>query len=183
MNVLFDSMSSQVQIQDSQSTRLNTLLGAMKSFGFASGPTMSVSFSDYQQELSSQLSGIDVLVILTHFPANPSPIPAGMDFSFTQNDLTQIPAWVESGGGLLLISNHGTGGGNNTNWTPNDAQLAQAFGVAIVPAMFSNTNQAQNPLTMTPSIPPTSPFAPITSFVSSILTNNSSGIQGGATAR
>jgi hypothetical protein len=60
MNVLFDSMSSQVQIQDTQKTRLNTLLGAMESFGYVGGPQISVSFSDYKEEISAQLSGIEM---------------------------------------------------------------------------------------------------------------------------
>jgi hypothetical protein len=179
MNVLFDSMSSQVQIQDTQKTRLNTLLGAMESFGYVGGPKMSVSFSDYQQEISSQLSGVDVLVIFTRHPAQPSPIPAGTDFSFTANDLSNIPSWVDGGGGLLLISNHGPGGGNPTDWTIYDAPLAKAFGVTIVPAMFSNANETGNPLDIVPAVPATSPFAPVTSFVSSILAHNSCGVQAG----
>src|ERR1044072_2788634 len=136
MNILFDSMGVQVQVQNETKSRLTTLFGAIAAKGW------NYSFSNYQQPLSQQLSGIDVLVILTHqfsdAPGYPPAIPAGTNFAFPQADLLGIPAWVLEGTGLLLISNHGGFFGAPPYFPVNDTLLAQKFDITIVPAAFSN---------------------------------------------
>src|SRR5438105_6771891 len=152
MNILFDSLGSQPQIQDITLTRLNTLRGAMASYGYSIGKQWSVAFSDWQQPLRKQLDGVDVLVILTrHFakvPNLPPAVPPSTDFAFPSEDLDAIQAWVEQGNGLVHISNHGPlKPKDKTDWTINDAPLAARFGVTVVPAGF----RGEGPLVMTPA--------------------------------
>lgn len=149
MNILFDSMGAQVQVQNETSNRLNTLYGALTDAGYT------YSFTDYAQPVSSQLDGIDVLVILTHQRANapgyPPAIPSGTSFQFPEADLTGIPEWVSNGYGLLLISNHGLLGHTPDYWPLNDIPLAAAMGITIVAASFTYNNELKNPLVMTPA--------------------------------
>jgi hypothetical protein len=161
MNILFDSLGSQPQIQSITLTRLNTLRGAMASYGYSIGRQWSVAFSDWQQPLQKQLDGVDVLVILTrHFASYPGLPP--------DEDLDAIQAWVEQGNGLVHISNHGPILPNNhTDWTTYDAPLAARFGVTIVPAGFTGDGD----LVMTPA------ESPVSQNVSTIVAHNSCGIQ------
>lgn len=128
MNILFDSMGTQVQVQNETSNRLQTLFFALDNLGYA------WSLSDYTQDLSAQLSGVDVLVILTHYlavqPGYAPAIPADTSFAFSATDLSGIPEWVSQGGSLLLASNH-------TFFSPNDIALAAQFGITIVAAFFA----------------------------------------------
>jgi hypothetical protein len=175
MNILFDSLGSQPQIQAITLTRLNTLRGAMASFGYSIGKQWSVAFSDWQQPLKKQLDGVDVLVILTRhratYPGLPPAVPPSTDFAFPVEDLDAIQAWVEQGNGLVHISNHGPMlPGNDTDWTIYDAPLAARFGVTIVPAGFTG----EGPLVMTPA---EGAPAPIKQNVSTIVAHNSCGVQ------
>ncbi|HET7462716.1 MAG TPA: hypothetical protein VFJ82_15785 [Longimicrobium sp.] len=140
MKILFDSMSSQVQVHDQTHTRLNTLLGAVSSAGYSRGDPWTASFSDYRKPLFQQLDGVDVLAILTHqwtsYPDLPPAIPPDVSFAFYDDDLKRIPEWVAAGHGLLLVSNHGAGPGEPPYWPVNDAVLAEKFDVTIVPAAF-----------------------------------------------
>ncbi|HEX3577748.1 MAG TPA: hypothetical protein VHY33_04215 [Thermoanaerobaculia bacterium] len=139
MNILFDSMGTQVQVQNETSNHLVTLLNALD----AQGTTY--SFTDYTQPISQQLDGVDVLVILTHYPATQPgytpAIPNETSFDFSETDLTGIPAWVNNGGQLLFISNH-------TFYTGFDAVLAGALGITIVPAGFEVAQLPFTPLAL-----------------------------------
>jgi len=140
MKILFDSMGSQVQVQDQTHTRLNTLLGAVSSMGYSRGDPWTVSFSDYRKPLVQQLDGVDVLAVLTHqwttYPNLPPAIPRDVSFAFYDDDLKGLPEWVAGGHGLLLVSNHGAGPGQPPYWPVNDTVLAARFGITIVPAAF-----------------------------------------------
>jgi hypothetical protein len=174
MRILFDSMGSQVQVQNETGTRLNTLLGAIGSMGYSAGAPWSFSFTDYTRPISQQLDGVDVLVILTHqravYPGMPPAIPADVSFSFFDDDLERIPGWVSEGKGLLLVSNHGAfARGEPPFWPVNDAVLAGGFGISIVPAAFMGTG----PLSITPAA---GAPARIVSGVAQLVANNSCGI-------
>lgn len=144
MNIMFDSMGTQVQVHNETSNRLVTLLGALDNQG------TTYSFTDYTQNITPQLDGVDVLVILTHYPSTQPgytpAIPASTNFAFSDYDLsttTGIPSWVNDGGQLLFISNH-------TFFTTYDTALATALGITIVPAMFQ---VAQTPFgVLTPAV-------------------------------
>ncbi len=174
MRILFDSMGSQVQVQNETGTRLNTLLGAIASMGYSAGAPWSFSFTDYRQPIFEQLDGVDVLVILTHqravYPGLPPAIPSDVSFSFFDDDLEQIPQWVSQGKGLLLVSNHGAfTPGQPPYWPVNDAVLASKFGISIVPAAFMGAGALSiRPAAGAP--------ARIVSGVTQLTANNSCGI-------
>jgi hypothetical protein len=155
MNVLFDSMGAQVQIHNATNVRLNRLYNTLKSLSYP------ISFTDYTKPISDQLADIDVLVILTHQfsqqPAYPPAIPNGTSFEFSAADLAGIPTWVQTGGGLLLVSNHGGRPEHPPYWPVNDIVLAQQFGITIVPASFSVSVSSLTAMAM---FPPTNPPPP-----------------------
>lgn len=79
LNILFDSWSSQVMFQQAPSIypsgfdhptvtgqRLNTILGAMKSYGLSTGQEWHISFTK-PPITSDQLVGVDVYVSLTRY--------------------------------------------------------------------------------------------------------------------
>ena len=146
MNIMFDSMSTQVQVHNETQNRLVTLFGALENSGY------NIAFTDFTQPITPQLGtpqngGTDVLVILTHFPETQPgytpAIPAGTNFNFFASDLsatTGIPNWVSNqGGNLLFVSNH-------TVFTTFDSALATALGITIVPAGFEIPQTANTPL-------------------------------------
>jgi hypothetical protein len=144
-NLLFDSWSSQVLFQrappcypahvsqgdgapEVTGMRLNTLLGAIKSAGQA-GSTWTpnqpweVSFT-VPPITAAQLHGVDVYVSLTRY--------RGTGFAYTNDELKAIRSFVEGGGNVLLMTNHGAPQGNpDDDWTANDAALASLFGVKL----------------------------------------------------
>ena len=103
--------------------RLNTLLGAIKSFGLSSGGPWNVSFTQPPID-ASQLDGIQVYISLTRYKT-----PA---FAYTPDELAAILNWVNYGGNVLLMTNHGGFPSKPLdNWTSNDAALATLFGVTL----------------------------------------------------
>jgi len=135
MHILLDSLSTQVQVHKRLHIRLNTLLGAIRSEGWT------YAFSR-DPITKGQLDDCDVLAILTRHPVgfddatNPNPSAAS---AYAYEPTAEIPAivdFVHSGGGLLLISNHGPAG-TSPDDTVNDRVLANAFNVVIKPAHFT----------------------------------------------
>jgi hypothetical protein len=143
INILFDSWSTQVMVQQLPSTvnfpasftpspdyntglRLNTILGAMQSFGFGKIPPTSsnrawkVSYTT-PPITPDQLAGADVYVSLTRMQ--------GDDFAYTTDELTHLSNFVSNDGkGILLMTNHGPlPDAPNDNYTKNDAALAKVF--------------------------------------------------------
>lgn len=136
MNILFDPMSSQLQVQKETSARLNSLFGAIASEGWVQGGTGGTWTQTILTDPISNLpsgSG-NVLGIFTRHQANvpgsPPAFPPGTDFSYQTSEISAIQSFVESGGGLLLMSNH-------SFWTENDTALAAAFNVSLLPAWFA----------------------------------------------
>jgi hypothetical protein len=120
MHILFDSLSSQVQVHKRLNIRMNTLLGAIRSerwtYSFSKGPITA---------RSGQLDGCDVLAILTREQLNfdpyfTKPIDSAA-FDYTGEEIADIQTFVKKGGGLLLISNHGPD--NPDNNPPNNGNL------------------------------------------------------------
>jgi hypothetical protein len=150
MHILFDSLSSQVQVQSRLKIRMNTLLGAIQSEGWT------YAFSR-DPITDGQLHGCDVLAILTRIHVNfteatdPNPSPP-LDYT---SEAPTIQAFVKNGGGLLLISNHGPDNLDNNGHigdpkgdlgdTTHDTYLANAFGVVIRPAHFTVPKVAAEP--------------------------------------
>jgi hypothetical protein len=135
MNILFDSWSSQVLFQqkpphypsDSKyptptGQRLNTILGAMKSFGLSTGEEWIVSFTN-PPITQDQLTGVDVYVSLTRY--------IGAGFSYQSEELNFLDVFVKQGGGILLMTNHGQFSAQVPNWTENDVVLANLFGIKL----------------------------------------------------
>jgi len=148
-NLLLDSWSTQVLYQrkppsypagvkpgnkspnnapDVTGMRLNTLFGAIQSAG-QSGSTWKpdqpwkVSFTTPPID-AAQLKDMDVYISLTRFQHPP--------FAYTNSELKAIQKWVEGGGNVLLMTNHGpTEKAPDDDWTVNDAPLAQLFGVKL----------------------------------------------------
>lgn len=159
MKILFDSKSSQVQVQQETGTRLTDLYGAIQARGweYSESPWTGEPLTyDYLQTF-------DVICILTrleqtappqankpppkHLPKYPpgtipgpytNPFPENTSFQYTPDEIAAIQSVVGSGqAGLLLISDHGPFKTDRTdNQTINDCQLAAAFGVELQPATF-----------------------------------------------
>jgi hypothetical protein len=133
MHVVFDNLSTQVQVHRRLHIRLNTLLGAIHSEGwthtFARDPIT-----------PDQLHGCNVLAILTRHPVGytdaTNPAAPNQSFAYDTGEILAITEFVNAGGGLLLISNHGPTPTSNTDDTVNDKVLAQAFNVVIQAAHF-----------------------------------------------
>lgn len=137
MHILFDAMGVQVQVQEATDDRLTTWWGSLMDLGYTT------SISDYKQPLvsikppSSQLDGVDVLVILTRQWIDETNIPKDTCFSFTRfglqvAELAGIQSWVRNGGGLLLFTNHSYTTAEGGPYFPvHDIQLAGAFGISL----------------------------------------------------
>jgi hypothetical protein len=104
--------------------RLNTLLGAMTSGGGSLYPTPG---ADWEVCYScgpidaTQLQGVDVFFVMTHCPASGIP---DVTYQWSSAELSAISAFVEGGGGLLLLTNH-------PPYMQYDAALAATFGVTL----------------------------------------------------
>jgi len=156
INILFDSWSSQVMfqrkpyryprgVQHPQVTRrrLNTILGAMKSYGLSTGMEWNVSFTNSRITQRS-LAGVDVYVSLTRFINEPDPPRTGTGFSYKDFELTALEDFVKQGGGILLMSDHGSID-DGTNWTQNDAALASVFGVTLKDIFVTHLDPEEDP--------------------------------------
>jgi hypothetical protein len=116
VNILFDAMSVQVQVQQQSGNRLTTWFSSLKNLGYT------FSISDFPKPLALQLAGVDVLVSLTRQQAYPRGGPSGpisndVCFSFTQGDLAYLQTWVQGGGGILAVTNHSNPWGSGP-WSP-----------------------------------------------------------------
>jgi hypothetical protein len=178
MHILFDSFSSQVQVHRRLSIRMNTLLGAIQSEGWT------YSFSR-NPITTGQLDGCDVFAILTReqlnfdgFATNPNESAA---FAYTPDEIKNILSFVENGGGVLLISNHGPYKANPKDKklgdTKYDVHLAKAFGVIINPAHF-NDGKGNTLMTMNTKNDSLNSGLNILFQVTEIAVHNSCGIQG-----
>ncbi len=145
--VLLDSWCSQVMfqrkpyryprgVQHPQVTgrRLNTILGAMKSYGLSMEMEWNVIFTNSRITPTS-LAGVDVYVSLTRYinqpPVGDHFLPLTSGFSYEDFELTALEDFVMQGGGILLMSDHGATD-QVPNWTENDAALASVFGVTLM---------------------------------------------------
>lgn len=171
INILFDSWSSQVLFQQAAPVypsglgpgdypaptgqRLNTILGAIKSFGnstaawnsyFLSPPIVEDTFTNFNGENIP----IDVYVSLTRYiGAKPSQTSAWAYQGFNWDDYTSptpntelafVQEFVNNGGGLLMMTDHGPPANNpSDDWTKNDFVLAAIFDIII-----QNTQQQGN---------------------------------------
>jgi hypothetical protein len=179
MHILFDSLSTQVQVHRRLNIRLNTLLGAIQSEGWT------YAFSR-DPITTGQLHDCDVLAILTRhqvgFDDATNPNPSATS-AYTYDPLAEIPAirnFVSGGGGLLLISNHGPAGTRSPDDTVNDLVLANAFNVVIKPAHFAPPAPAKL-LSMTAANSLNGALSDGVLFqVSEIASHNSCAIHGGA---
>jgi hypothetical protein len=149
INILVDSWSTQVMVHQLPSTvyfpptftpgpnyntgvRLNTLLGAMKSFGFASPPTSSnrawnISYTYTNPPITApQLTGQDVYVSFTRMQ--------GTDFAYKTEELNLLQDFVNNQGkSILLMTNHGPLPSAPTdNYTQNDSALAAMFYITLL---------------------------------------------------
>jgi len=155
INILFDSWSSQVMFQrrpnryprgvkhpEVTMRRLNTLLGAMESYGLSTGMEWNVHFTRTRIK-PKNLEGMDVYVSLTRYINEPNPPSTGTGFSYDDSDLAALEDFVSQGGGILLMSDHGA---TETipNWTENDAALASVFGITLR-NIFVTHNDPEHP--------------------------------------
>jgi hypothetical protein len=157
VNILFDSMGVQVQVQNETGDRLTTWTSSLTGLGYT------LTYSDYTQPLSTQLDGIDVLVSLTRqwyqTTGTTDPISSGIcfgysSFGFAAHELGHIQSWVQNGGGVLLFTNHGYPIGDGPFWPVNDIQLAGALGITLTFAEFATPTGATLTMTPGPDAPP-----------------------------
>ncbi len=142
INTLFDSWSSQVMFQRKPhryppgvghpqvtKRRLNTVLGAIRSYGLSTGLKWNVRYTKSRIR-PERLENVDVYVSLTRYINEPNPPPDGTGFSYTDSELAALEDFVSQGGGILLMSDHGATA-EIPNWTQNDAALASVFGITL----------------------------------------------------
>jgi hypothetical protein len=194
MHILFDSLSGQVQVHRRLNIRMNTLLGAIRSEGWTYSFSRDPSFPGPDQSKPSrgsitqgQLDGCDVLAILTREPVsfdnatNPNLPPADATewpYKYLTTEITAITDFVGNGGGLLLISNHGSkphepAGLGDTKY---DKDLAAAFHLVLNPAHFNDPKNAL--MSMTTELNHKDFKRSILFQVTTIAVHNSCGIQG-----
>jgi len=124
--ILLDSRALQTRIHAADGVRLRTFINAVEAAG------MTVSCSTDRLDPAS-LNGADVVVIPTRWGGD------GNEYSLTE--LTALERFAASGGGLLLMSNHGDlPGRNRWDHTRHDRALAATFGVDLQPAWFAQND-------------------------------------------
>jgi hypothetical protein len=137
MHILFDSLSSQVQVHRRLNIRMNTLLGAIHSEGW--------TYSFSRPPLTAgQLDACDVLAILTRTNVDFNDATNfdydASTFEYSKAEISAIRSFLGRGRGLLLISNHGpkpkSSGDDKYGDTKYDRTLADAFKVVLHPAYF-----------------------------------------------
>ncbi|HEY2295413.1 MAG TPA: hypothetical protein VGM86_32320 [Thermoanaerobaculia bacterium] len=150
MNILFDSLGAQVQVQNETGDRLTTWAKALAAAGYT------IKYSDYSKPLVGQLGDNKVLIIATRqqmdVPGYPPAIPPSVSFAYDSSDLSGMQTWIREGGSLLLFVNHSasppftpTPPNFPIYWPIYDIQLAAALGITTVFAVIGL------------SIPPLSP--------------------------
>lgn len=135
MQILFDAMGAQVQVQQATGDRLTTWFGSLTGLGYAH------TISDPGKTLASQLAGVNVYVSLTRQRATPTKMPPGVDFSYTPDDLYTLQQWVRGGGSILMFTNHSGFPDSASNKAPTwpifEVQLAASLGIQLVFASFA----------------------------------------------
>lgn len=176
MHILFDEMSTQVQVQNETGARLNTLWGAITAKGWTYAQTSNPITPE-------QLSSCDVLCICTRLqytqPGFTNPFPPNTVFAYLPAEIDAILQFVNGGGGLLFISNHGPFDNPQQladDQTRYDRALANMLGVFIQPATFQYANQ--KPLTLSGALLSTDPSltSTVLNGVGSIVIHNSCAI-------
>jgi len=125
MKVLIDSLGLQARIHNQDGMRLEAFLRDLGRI-----PGCAVSFSPPAPLSRDLLDEVDVLVITTR---------KKQDNPYTETELAAIPDFVQRGGGLLLMANHGDVPGRPyPNMTLNDARLAREFGIEIENSFFAS---------------------------------------------
>ena len=151
INTLFDSWSSQVMFQRKPyrypygvghpqvtKKRLNTVLGAIKSYGLSTGVKWNVRYTNSRIRPES-LENVDVYVSLTRYINQPNPPPVGTGFSYGDSELAALEDFVKQGGGILLMTDHGATE-SIPNWTENDSALASVFGITLKNIFVTHTD-------------------------------------------
>jgi hypothetical protein len=125
MRVLIDSLGLQARIHSQDGGRLATFLLELERI-----PDCAIRFSPPAPLSGDLLGEVDVLVITTRKIG---------DNPYMEAELAAIPAFVQRGGGLLLMANHGDIPGKPyPNMTRNDALLARIFGIEIENTFFAS---------------------------------------------
>lgn len=125
MKVLIDSLGLQARIHHQDGKRLETFL-----LDLGRIPGCETRFSPPAPSSPGLLADCDVLVIATR---------KILDNPYTETELAAIPEFVQRGGGLLLMANHGDVPGRPyPNMTLNDARLAREFGIEIENSFFTS---------------------------------------------
>jgi hypothetical protein len=176
MHILFDEMSTQVQVQNETCARLNTLWGAITAKGW--------TYAQISNPITpEQLSSCDVLCILTRLqstqPGFTNPFPPNTIFAYLPSEIDAILQFVNAGGGLLFISNHGPFDNPKQladDQTRYDRALANMLGVFIQPATFQYP--PPKPLTLSGALLSTDPSltSTVLNGVGSIVIHNSCAI-------
>lgn len=146
VNLLFDSWSVQVldnraasayppnftpgSLMTQNGQRLAVILGALNSFGQTTNVDFNISYTNPTNSSNptitpALLSGTDIYISLTRNT------PSG--FAYQESELAALQAFVNSGGSILLHTNHGPSSPTNDDYTVNDSALAGMFGVTLEP--------------------------------------------------
>jgi hypothetical protein len=156
MNILFDSWSTQILVQQdppnyppnfsppavfNTGKRLNTLMGAIESMGQTTD-AWNVYYTN-PPITPGQLSGMNVYVSLTRFKDSA--------FAYQQSELSAIQSWVEIGGNVLLMTNHGGMPKDRLDdWTVNDKAIATLFGVTVEDYFVTTDDMMTMPIAYSP---------------------------------
>lgn len=121
MRILIDGESVQALVHDNDGVRLRDAIGALRLLG------ATVEISPRGRALQSDvLAEQDVVLIPTRSPSS---------LAFSAVELDAIEGFVARGGGLLLMTNHGSTE-RIPDLTVHDRSLAARFGVVIEPSVF-----------------------------------------------
>jgi hypothetical protein len=156
MNILFDSWSTQVLVQRdppnyphrfsppawfNTGKRLNTLLGAIQSMGQTTA-AWNVYYTD-PPITPHQLENTNVYVSLTRYKDSA--------FAYQQSEISAIQSFVETGGNVLLMTNHGgMPDAKSDDWTVNDKAIAALFGVTLEDYFVTTDDMMTMPIGYSP---------------------------------
>lgn len=160
MRVLFDTKTIQANLQNRGGKRL------LDFFQIVAEISNEPCLGTLSQTIDAGcLAVCDILVV----PTRREP--------YEDCEVAAIQKFVEDGGGLLLMSNHGDIPENHNNWTRYDFKLAQAFNVNLQRAWFEDKNK--NPALLSDG--DLNFDHPIMSGVDQIAFNNCCGVSGAGT--
>jgi hypothetical protein len=161
MKVMLDSNSLQARAHAQSGQRLASCLALLNAL------PAETAFSPRGPLTAEVLAGQDVLVIATR---------KWQDLPYSDAELDCIVAFVQRGGGLLLMSNHGDVPGRYPNdMTQNDARLAQRWDVTVENTFFASPTPNVVVEFSGPDLAASHPIvrgAPNGSPVRSVVTNN-----------